>query len=97
MHEPRELRERLAGGQTPRADRVGLREQRGTVARCERVVLEEYASPSMVVNEGGDILLLAGPVARFLQLPTGAPTSNLLESLRGPLRTEVRSALRAAA
>ena len=66
-------------------------------AAFERVVLEEYSSPSMVVNDGGDILLLAGPVARFLQLPTGAPTSNLLESLRGPLRAEVRSALRAAA
>jgi two-component system, chemotaxis family, CheB/CheR fusion protein len=66
-------------------------------AAFERLVLEEYSFPCAVVDERGDIALVAGPVARLLQLPAGAPTSNLLDGLRGSLALEVRAALRTAA
>jgi len=74
--------------QTPR-DRLA--------AGFERLVLEEYSWPALVVDERGEILLVAGPAARYLQLPAGTLASNLLEAVRGQLRIEVRAALQAAA
>ena len=66
-------------------------------AAFERTVLEEYAAPSAVINERGDVLFVAGPLSRHLQLPAGAlTTTNLLEAFRGNLRQELRMALRAA-
>jgi two-component system, chemotaxis family, CheB/CheR fusion protein len=66
-------------------------------AAFERTVLEEYAAPSAVINESGDVLFVAGPLSRHLQLPAGAlTTTNLLEAFRGNLRQELRMALRAA-
>ncbi|MGB8296414.1 MAG: CheR family methyltransferase, partial [Polyangia bacterium] len=66
-------------------------------AAFERTVLEEYAAPSAVINERGDVLFVAGPLGRHLQLPAGALTNtNLLEAFRGNLRQELRLALRAA-
>jgi PAS domain S-box-containing protein len=63
----------------------------------ERLVLEEYSWPALVVDERGEIVLVAGPAARYLHLPAGALASNLLEAVRGQLRIEVRAALHAAA
>ena len=66
-------------------------------ATFERTVLEEYAAPSAVINQRGDVLFVAGPLSRHLQLPAGALTNtNLLEAFRGNLRQELRMALRAA-
>ena len=63
----------------------------------ERLVLEEYSWPCMLVDERGDIVLVTGPATRSLQLPFGALTSNLLEAARGRLRTELKAALETAA
>jgi two-component system CheB/CheR fusion protein len=66
-------------------------------AAFERTVLEQYAAPAAVVNQRGDVLFVAGPLSRYLQLPAGAlTTTNLLEAFRGSLRQELRMALRAA-
>jgi two-component system CheB/CheR fusion protein len=83
---PQGMLERRA--QTPH-ERIG--------AAFERTVLEEYAAPAAVINERGDVLFVAGPLSRHLQLPAGAlTTTNLLEAFRGNLRQELRMALRAA-
>jgi two-component system CheB/CheR fusion protein len=66
-------------------------------AAFERVLRDDYTSPSAVVNERGDVLFIAGPISRYLQLSAGAMTMpNLLESFRGGLRHELRLALRTA-
>jgi two-component system, chemotaxis family, CheB/CheR fusion protein len=66
-------------------------------AAFERALRDEYTFPSAVINERGEALYVAGPISRYLQLPAGpAATPNLLEALRGGLRHELRTALRAA-
>ena len=71
--------------------------QEKTSAAFERVLRDEYTYPSAVINERGDVLFIAGPMNRYLQLPAGAMTTpNLLESFRGSLRQELRTALRTA-
>jgi two-component system CheB/CheR fusion protein len=63
----------------------------------ERAVLDEYAPPTAVVNESGDILFLAGRPFRYLQPPAGPPSANILDAAPANLRLELRTALRAAA
>jgi len=59
----------------------------------ERMILEEYAPPSAVTNEQGDILYLAGRAGRYLQVAAGAPTNNIFDLARGALRIELRNVL----
>jgi two-component system CheB/CheR fusion protein len=59
----------------------------------ERMILEEYAPPSAVTNERGDILYLAGRPGRYLQVAAGTPTNNLFDLAQGTLRVELRNAL----
>ncbi|WP_236059772.1 CheR family methyltransferase [Chitinophaga rhizophila] len=56
-------------------------------------LLEEYAPPSMVINEEYDILHLSEQAGKFLQMAGGEPTQNLLKLVRQELRLELRSAL----
>jgi len=74
----------------------GTRERVG--AAFERAILQDYAPASAVINERGEVLFVAGPLARYLALPVGAmSTTNLFDAFRGPLRLELRSALTKAA
>ncbi len=59
----------------------------------ERMILEEYAPPSAVTNEQGDILYLAGRAGRYLQVAAGTPTNNIVDLARGALRIELRNVL----
>ncbi|WP_255373109.1 CheR family methyltransferase [Chitinophaga sp. YR627] len=56
-------------------------------------LLEEYAPPSMVINEEYDILHLSERAGRYLQIAGGEPSQNLLKLVRQELRLELRSAL----
>ena len=56
-------------------------------------LLEEYASPSLIVNAKYDILHLSERVGRYLQITGGEPTFNLLKVIRRELRLELRTAL----
>jgi two-component system CheB/CheR fusion protein len=64
-----------------------------TTRTIERVLLEEYAPASVVVNEHGETLFFSGHTGRFLQHQAGAPTTKLLDMARGDLRMELRTAL----
>jgi hypothetical protein len=63
----------------------------------ERMLLEEYAPPSAVTNERGDILYLAGRTGRYLQVAAGVPTNNIFDLAHGMLRVEMRNTLAKAA
>jgi two-component system CheB/CheR fusion protein len=56
-------------------------------------LLEEYAPPSLVVNEEYDIVHVSERAGRYLQIGGGEPTQNLLKLIRQELRLDVRSAL----
>lgn len=56
-------------------------------------MLEQYSPPSVVVNEDYEIIHISNRVGKYLEIPGGAPTKNLLKLIRPELRLELRSAL----
>ncbi|MDF7815714.1 CheR family methyltransferase [Hymenobacter sp. YC55] len=56
-------------------------------------LLEDYAPPSLVVNEDYDLVHLSEKAGRFLEFSGGAPTKNLLELIQPELRLELRAVL----
>ena len=67
--------------------------ERLSYADLHQRLLENYAPPSVVVNEDYDILHISDNAGRYLQITGGDATLNLLRVLRPELRIEVRSAL----
>jgi two-component system CheB/CheR fusion protein len=55
-------------------------------------LLEQYAPPSVIVDENYEILHLSDKAGAFLQLPAGEPSANLLKIVLEPLRLELRTA-----
>jgi len=56
-------------------------------------VLEQYAPPSLVVNEEYDVVHLSERAGRYLQIAGGEPSDNVLKLVKPELRLELRSAL----
>jgi two-component system CheB/CheR fusion protein len=56
-------------------------------------LLEQYAPPSLVVNEKYDVVHVSESAARYLQMSGGEPSSHLLKLIRQELRLELRTAL----
>lgn len=56
-------------------------------------LLEEFAPPSVVVNEEYDIVHLSERAGEFMQIRGGEPTNNLLKLIRPEMRLDVRTAL----
>jgi two-component system CheB/CheR fusion protein len=59
--------------------------------------IERLSPPSLLVNSEHEIVHLSESVGRFLQVPGGAPTRNLLRAVHPSLRVELRAALYSAA
>lgn len=57
----------------------------------ERVLIEEYAPASAVINEQGDVVYFAGDTGKFLKPPAGAPNNKLVSMARENLRLELRT------
>lgn len=55
-------------------------------------LLEQYAPPSIIVNEEYEILHLTERAGRYLQIAGGEPSKNLLKLIRPELRLELRTA-----
>lgn len=71
--------------------------ERITVSDLHRRLLEQYAPPSLVVNEEYDIVHLSERAGRYLQIAGGEPSQNLLKLIRPELRLDLRSVLYQAA
>jgi two-component system CheB/CheR fusion protein len=56
-------------------------------------LLEEYAPPSVVVNQEYEIVHLSQRAGRYLQVSGGEPSNNLLKLIHPDLRVELRTAL----
>lgn len=81
---PRRLRE--AGRDRP----VNLAEL------TQRLVVEELGLAAVLINREYEILYFLGPTTRYLDVPTGEPTQDLMMMAREGLRTKLRSAIRKA-
>jgi two-component system, chemotaxis family, CheB/CheR fusion protein len=56
-------------------------------------LLEEYAPPSVVVNENYDIVHLSQGAGKYLRFTGGEPTNNLMRLVLPDIRLELRTAL----
>lgn len=56
-------------------------------------LIESLAPPSLIVNEGSDILHLSGSASIFLAFSAGEPSTNLFRAIHPALRVELRAAL----
>jgi two-component system, chemotaxis family, CheB/CheR fusion protein len=59
----------------------------------ERLVLEEYAPPAILINKLYEVLFFQGDIAKFLSWPQGEPSYNLLHLIQDDLRSRVLTAL----
>ncbi len=67
--------------------------ERLSYADLHQQLVEQYAPPSVVVNEDYDILHLSERAGRFMRIHGGEPSNNLLKTIRPELRLELRTAL----
>ncbi len=67
--------------------------ERISFADLHQQLLEEYAPPSLIVNEEYDILHLTEKAGRYLQITGGEISKNLLQLVKPQLRLELRSTL----
>jgi two-component system, chemotaxis family, CheB/CheR fusion protein len=56
-------------------------------------LLEEYAPPSLVATEDHNVVHMSERVGRYLKIPGGEPTRDLLAMVRPELRPDLRTAL----
>ena len=68
----------------------------GAGRMLERILLEEYAPPAVIINELGDILYFSGRTGKYLEPPSGGPSLNIHAMARRHVRLEVRTAVRKA-
>jgi two-component system CheB/CheR fusion protein len=60
---------------------------------AERLLLDQFVPPSVVVDSAYRVRYFYGDTGRFLAQPRGEPTADLLELVKRPLRLKVRAAL----
>lgn len=73
-----------------------VREPQAFNLTFERLLLQEYTPPSVVVSRSGDIICVAGPTGRYLQPSAGVFSNNVLDIAQANLRIEIRTALHTA-
>jgi two-component system, chemotaxis family, CheB/CheR fusion protein len=72
-----------AGGELPR----------NYAELTRRLVLENLGVAAVLVNRKYEILYVLGPTGRYLEMPTGEPTTDLVAMAREGLRTRLRPAV----
>jgi two-component system CheB/CheR fusion protein len=60
---------------------------------ADRLVMGRYAPPGVLVNHHFEVLQFRGRTDRYLEIPQGEPTANLLKMAREGLLLELRNAL----
>ena len=66
---------------------------RSSFRELHQKLLEQYAPPSVVINEEYEILHMSEKVGKYFEVSGGEPTQNLLKLIRPELRLDLRSAL----
>lgn len=60
---------------------------------AERSILQEYAPPCVLIDDKFDVLYFHGDMAKYLTMPTGEPSFNLLKIAREDLRYKLSTIL----
>jgi two-component system CheB/CheR fusion protein len=85
-------------GQVPPPEEPGRQRPLNFAELTQRLVLEELGPAAVLVNRKHEILYFLGPTSRYLELPTGEPTKDLIlmarDGLRGRLRDAIQTAMR---
>jgi len=108
LFDSREADVRFVMGDVSPADRAGPRGSRYQITEetararlsagdLHQRMLEQYAPPSVIVNEQHDIVHLSDRAGRYLQYAGGDPSHDLIKAVRPELRIELRTALHQAA
>ncbi len=63
---------------------------------CRRLVIENHAPAAVLINQKHECLYSLGPTDRYLRVPPGNPSSDLLAMARDGLRTKLRAAIQQA-
>lgn len=63
---------------------------------ADRVLLTHFSPPGVLISENLEVLQFRGKTSRYLELPTGTATFNLLKMARDGLLTDLRAAIQAA-
>lgn len=79
--------------EAPRKTEGSRAKERITYGDLHGRLLEAYAPPSVVVNEAFELVHISERAGRYLRLPGGEPSENLLQLVRPELRLELRTAL----
>jgi two-component system CheB/CheR fusion protein len=59
----------------------------------QRLLVEEVAPAGVLINRKYEVLYFLGPVTRYLDVPPGEPTQDILAMAREGLRTKLRGAI----
>jgi two-component system CheB/CheR fusion protein len=60
---------------------------------ADRLLIERYSPPCVVVNEKYEVLHISSRTGRYLEIPMGAPTMDILKMSREELRPALRAAI----
>jgi PAS domain S-box-containing protein len=71
----------------------GKRPPRVSFGELHQRMLEQYAPPSVVVNQEYDLVHMTERAGKYFEFTAGEPTRNLLKLIRPAIRLELRSAL----
>jgi two-component system, chemotaxis family, CheB/CheR fusion protein len=85
------LRAAAHAGQDPAPSR-----QAALAELCRRLVMENYAPAAVLINGKHECLYYLGPTDRYLRVPTGHHTRDLLAMARPNIRIALRSAIQRA-
>jgi len=78
----------LRPGQSPAASR-----QTVIAELCRRLVMESYAPAAVLINRRHECLYLLGPTDRYLRVPSGQPTHDLLAMTPDLIRSKMRAVI----
>ncbi len=85
-----------AGARTTPATRHAEFNSVDAFKEADRLTLAKYAPAGVLINEDGEILQFRGDVQRFLELPTGKASFNLLKMARENLALTLQRSLQRA-
>ena len=75
---------------------MGVSRQLALGELCRRLVTEAYAPAAVLINRKNECLYSLGPTDRYLRVPPGQPTHDLIAMARPSLRSRLTSAIQQA-